>query len=195
MSVIRLYRGGIPLPQYPNCDGSSLWDIPSANRIDQVYHRGHFTATAVFNPVPDVRAMNTDYKDARAVSAAAVGDILEMFVMPPMHKATDVAVQVKLPMDSSYAPSAGFTFNVVARHYTDGADTPSSQEVLITGVSGGADQWKHVDYVHVTNAGERVVFGIVITALPTTAGYTLADMQALVGIAISCVDFDVQQQM
>lgn len=195
--VIRLYRGGNPLPQFPNCDGSANWDCPSAHRIDAVYRRGHFTASAIFNPVVDPRAMNAEYRDAKAVAEIAVDDVIELFVIPPRHKITDVAVEVDLHMNSgTFALAAGFTFDVVARHYdADGTCDASSTEVLIPGVAGSSAQWKHADYVHVTDTGERVVIGLVVKALPTTAGVKLSDIQNYVAVIASVIDFDAQRQM
>lgn len=197
MSVIRLYRGGDPIVTFPNCDGAALWDCPSAHRIDAVYHRGHFTASAIFNPVPDARAMNAQYRDAKMVVDIAVDDVIEMFVIPPRHKITDVAVEVDVHMNSgTFAAATGFRFDVVARHYdADGACDPTTTETLITGVAGDSAQWKHADFVHVTNSGERVVLAIVVKALPTTPGFTLADMQNYVAVIASCIDFDAQRQM
>lgn len=197
MSVIRLYRGGDPIVTFPNCDGSAIWDCPSAHRIDAVYHRGHFTATAILNPVPDARTMHAQYRDAKMLATAAVGDIVEMFVIPPRHKITDVAVEVGVHLNSgTYAAAAGFTFDVVVRHYlTAGACDPASTETLFAAVPGDSERWECAEYVHVTNTEERAVVSIVIKTLPTTPGYTLADMQNYVALAVSCIDFDTQRQM
>jgi len=197
MKVIRLYRGGNPIVQFSNCDGSALWDCPSANRIDAVYRRGHFTASAIFNPVPDPRAMNAMYRDATMVAGIAVDDVIEMFVIPPKHKITDVAVENDLHMNSgTFAAAKGFTFDVVARHYAaEGDCEPATTETLIPGVDGSQAQWKHAEFVHVTGIGERVVLGIKVTALPTTPGITLSDLQNYVAVIASCVDFDAQRQM
>lgn len=197
MSVIRLYRGGDPIVNFPNCDGSAIWDCPSAHRIDAVYNRGHFTASAIFNPVPDARAMNAAYRDAKMVSGIAVDDVIELFVIPPRHKITDVAVEVDKHLNSgTFAAATGFRFDVVARLYaTEGACEPTETEVLIPGVPGDSAQWQHAEYVAVTNSGERIVLAIVVKALPTTVGFTLADMQNYVAVIASCIDFDAQRQM
>jgi hypothetical protein len=197
MAVIRLYRGGDPIVTFPNCDGSALWDCPSTYRIDAVYRRGHFTASAIFNPVVDPRAMNAEYRDAKMVQAVAVNDVIEMFVIPPRHKITDVAVEVDLHMNSGlFDPAVGFTFDVVARHYEGAASCePTSTETLFTAVNGAVAGWQHTDFVHLTNTEERTVLAIVVKTLPTTPGYTLADMQNYVALIASVIDFDAQRQM
>jgi hypothetical protein len=131
------------------------------------------------------------------VANIAVGDVIQMFVVPPRHRITDVAVEVDTHLNSgTFAAAAGFRFTVVADHYAaDGDCEAASTEDIITGVAGDSAQWKHADFDHVNNTGERTVIGIKVVALPTTPGYTLADMQNYVAIAVSCRDFDTQRQM
>lgn len=108
MSDVILYRGGTPVHQFPNCDGSSQFAPPFPHRVAYEYATGEFTLGDKVDPAQRVY-QQVEFDDANP----KVGDIIQLLVVPEDHTLNSLFVAV----DEADGKLAGAAFAPVALLY------------------------------------------------------------------------------
>lgn len=206
MAIIRLSRGGLI-----NTSGCFYNDTPCPDmyQIAAEHMRGPFNLPGVFYPIPDPMMMSEETAQAELVEKAAVGDTIELLVVPPKKVIHHVAVEVDMPLGSvemtqllsnpapitTFPNAVGLTFDVVGNIYDDPTDPCkiASTVTIKGGISGSEKSWVAEPYDYTTDMKTWMAMGMKITALPT-APHSLGTILNYISIIASGWHFDTPYQ-
>lgn len=170
----------------------------SAKRIAAEYAHGIFTLGNSFNPM-----FSIGQAEALKDYAVGVGDVIDLFVVPPCHTLMDVAAKtVPVQFERGYqgeANSDGVVFTVVARILNKDTLKETGQVELVTALdsvvlnthSFQRSAIKPTDGGYFVSEDECVVVGLKVNALPADKNVKLYDVTGRVEVSSHVLDYEV----
>lgn len=191
MAHAKLFVGGTPVEQYPNCDGSREFTEPHATRIAYEYSNGFYTLGWPLNPT------NKRYQKVEMVAAKlAVGNHLLLYPVPELHILTDVLVTVRdgdgFMAGAALTPSAMLYDKATGVYKED-----PLLDALFTGIvlTAESNTYKHLPEPYFVPAGKTLVLSLKVAALPRDTTIKLSDMTACVAVVGKVQGFDIPTEV
>ena len=195
MTIRQLYRGGTPQVNFPGCFGQQVFGPPFPWKVAGEYGRGDFTLGEMLQPA------SRPYQ-AAALDGAAVGDVVELVVVPEEHSLTQLFLKVEPhpPRSAGTSPVGcirdsmnGVTFDLVGNFYdteTYALLGPWTPPANFTGIDASVDASTHAFVQEYIPLGQVLVLGVRLLSAPTNAGITFADMGGRIVVNTKVHDFD-----
>lgn len=191
MADAKLFVGGTPVEQYPNCDGSREFTEPHARRIAYEYSNGFYTLGWPLNP-SEQRYQHVELNAANLT----VGDHIMLYAVPELHILTDVLAKVRdgdgFMVGAALKPSA-MLYNKTTREYTE----DSVLDTLFTGIAINAESnyYAHLPKPYFVPAGKTLVLSFKVVALPSDSTVKLANTTAKVALVGKVQGFDIPTEV
>jgi hypothetical protein len=191
MADAKLFVGGTPVEQYPNCDGSREFTEPHARRIAYEYSNGFFTLGWPLNP-SEQRYQRVELNAANLV----VGDHIMLYPVPELHILTDVLAKVRdgdsFMVGAALKPSA-MLYDKATRAYTE---DPVLDTLFTTiAINAESNTYAHLATPYFVPAGKTLVLSLKVAALPSDATVKLANMTAKVSLVGKAQGFDIPTEV
>lgn len=203
MSNAVLWRGGTPVLQFPQCDGSSRFQMPPPDRVAAEYGHNDYTLGMPLKP-----SLMVHQDNELAAAKLAVGDFLELLIVPSEHIVNSIFVAVD-GVDTQIAGAAvtlsALVYDREAKTYTElpdvaaaataqgvtniVLDTPSVQFVSLAKVTDGYAVPLFVE------PKTSVILALKVASLPTDTTVDLSMMQNSVRYVAKVGGFDAPTQL
>ena len=191
MADAKLFVGGTPVEQYPNCDGSRQFTEPHARRIAYEYSNGFYTLGWPLNP------SEQRYQHVELTAAdLQVGDHIMLYVVPELHILTDVLARVT----EGDQRMVGAALKASAMLYDSSTRTYTEDPVLDTllsniAINAASNTYAHLPDPYFVPEGKTLVLSLKVVALPSDATVKLANMTAKVSLVAKVQGFDIPSEV
>jgi hypothetical protein len=191
MADAKLFVGGTPVEQYPNCDGSREFTEPHARRIAYEYSNGFYTLGWPLNP-SEQRYQRVELNAANLT----VGDHIMLYAVPELHILTDVLAKVRdgdsFMVGAALKPSA-MLYDKSTRAYTE---DPVLDTLFTTiAINAESNTYGHLEEPYFVPEGKTLVLSFKVAALPSDATVKLANMTAKVSLVGKVQGFDIPTEV
>ncbi|EJG7111055.1 hypothetical protein NAK13_004299 [Escherichia coli] len=191
MADAKLFIGGTPRPNYPNCNGAYEFTEPHARRIAFEYSNGYFTLGWPLQPseknyqLQEILAANLDRNDH-----------IMMHVVPEQHLLTGVLFEV-LNGDARMAGAAVrpsiMLYDHATKEYT--SDTALDNVFTDTAITGPFEQYGHLETPYYVPKGKTAVLTLKVSAVPTDPDAKWHATTAKVQLVAKVQGFDVPTEV
>lgn len=195
MAQIDLYRGGVPQTVFPACEGQNQFRPPFPHRVAGEYGRGDFTLGFALHPA--VIGWQAD-----KLLSAAVGDVVNVLVVPEHHVVASVFVEnnptpelssVHAVGGCSADSMVGTKFEVVYQLYDNATFAPIGTATTAVTIADGNvydAQYKAIAAAaQFVPTGQTMLVGVKLTAAPTATGASFAKMAGRLSVVAKVQDF------
>lgn len=198
-----LYRGGTPVIQIPNCDGSSLFTTPPARRVAAEYDYGYFSLST---PVDTglIKFQETELMQANP----QVNEHIVLLEVPPEHTLSSVFFRIfgtDETMAGAAVTLAALEYDIATEQYTEvDIVTDAATAQGVTAIPLDAESNNFVSTLKVTDeyavphyvpSGKALYLTLKVASLPTDTNIRLADMRAKLRFVAKVDGFDAPIQM
>ena len=191
MSDAKLFIGGTPGLNFPNCNGAYEFTEPHARRIAFEYANGYFTLGWPLQP-SEKNYQFQELKDADV----GVNDHIMMYVVPAQHLLTGVLFEV-LEGDSTMAGAAlrpsAMLYDNTTKEYT--TDTVLDELFTNTAITGPSETYGHLAEPYYVPKGKTLVLTLQVKATPSDASVKLYNTTARVQLVAKVQGFDVPTEV
>ncbi|HHP7408402.1 hypothetical protein GLO29_21940 [Escherichia coli] len=191
MADAKLFIGGTPNSNYPNCNGAYEFAEPHARRIAFEYANGYFTLGWPLQP------SEKNYQFQELMNAeTGLNDHIMMYVVPEQHLLTGVLFEV-LEGDARMAGAAlrpsGMLYDHTTKQYTP--DTVLDKLFTNTAITAPFEKYGHLAEPYYVPKGKTLVLTLRVNAVPTDKDVKLHTTTAKAQLVAKVQGFDVPTEV
>ncbi|HDW3986211.1 TPA: hypothetical protein RMT71_003207 [Escherichia coli] len=191
MADAKLFIGGMPSPNFPNCNGAYEFTEPHARRIAFEYANGYFTLGWPLQP----SEKNYQFQELMAADVA-LNDHIMMYVVPEQHLLTGVLFEV-LTGDARMAGAALRPSAMMYDHTTKAYTQDTVLDALFTdmAVTVPFEKYGHLEEPYYVPKGKTLVLTLRVNAVPTDTEMKMHNTTAKVQMIAKVQGFDVPTEV
>lgn len=191
MADAKLFIGGMPSPNFPNCNGAYEFTEPHARRIAFEYANGYFTLGWPLQP----SVKNYQLQELMSADVGA-NDHIMMYVIPEQHLLTGVLFEV-LEGDGAMTGAAlrpsAMLYDNTKKEYSP--DTVLDALFTNTAITTMSEKYGHLENPYYVPKGKTLVLTLCVKAVPTDNNTKLYNTTAKVQLVAKVQGFDVPTEV